>query len=179
MAAILYKWFFVSALFPFLTSNIISENAANTKNSFHPFYVSVTEINHNAENHTLEISCKMFAEDLEEILRTNYKSQVSLGTAKDKARLDQLIPDYINKHLALNVDGKPGKLAYIGFEKDKESAYCYLQVDDVNTVKKINISNTILYDFNEGEINIMHVVVGGKRHSTKLNYPDKQAAFSF
>ena len=179
MAAILYKWFFVSAIFPFIASSVISEGAANTKNGFHPFYVSVTEINHNAENHTLEISCKMFAEDLEEILKTNYQAQVSLGTAKDKARLDQLIPDYINKHLSVNVDGKPVKLAYIGFEKDKESAYCYLQVDDVNAIKKINISNTILYDFNDGEINIMHVVVGGKRQSTKLSYPDKQAAFSF
>ena len=67
MAAILYKWFFVSAIFPFIASSVISEGAANTKNGFHPFYVSVTEINHNAENHTLEISCKMFGEDLEEI----------------------------------------------------------------------------------------------------------------
>jgi hypothetical protein len=179
MAAILYKWFFVSALFPFLTSNVTSQAAFNVKKTFHPFYVSVTEINHNAENHTLEISCKMFAEDLEEILRTNYKSPVSLGATKDKGRLDQLIPDYINKHLAITVDGKPVKLTYIGFEKDKESAYCYLQVDDVKAIKKINISNSILYDFNEGEINIVHVMVGGKRHSTKLNFPDKQAAFNF
>jgi len=31
----------------------------------HPFYVSVTEISHNAKDKIIEISCKIFADDLE------------------------------------------------------------------------------------------------------------------
>ncbi len=52
---------------------------------FHPFYVSVTEINHNAKEQTLEISCKMFAEDLEEILKKNYKTAIDLSAEKPQA----------------------------------------------------------------------------------------------
>jgi hypothetical protein len=49
----------------------------------------------------------------------------------------------------------------------------------VASVKKIDIANSILYDFNEGQINIMHVMVNGKRQSLKLNNPDKQASLTF
>ena len=35
---------------------------------FHPFFVSVTEINHNAKNHSVEVSCRMFYDDLERAL---------------------------------------------------------------------------------------------------------------
>jgi hypothetical protein len=145
----------------------------------HPFYVSVTEINHNAKDKTLEISCKMFAEDLEQTLEKNNKVTLDISLDKDKASFDKYIPDYISKHLAIKIDGKPVKLSYVGFEKEKESAYCYFQIDNISSLKKIDIDNSLLYDFNENEINIMHVTVNGKRQSTKVNYPDKSASLSF
>ena len=40
---------------------------------FHPFYVSVTEVNQNVSEKTLEISCKFFADDFENILEKSYK----------------------------------------------------------------------------------------------------------
>ena len=77
------------------------------------------------------------------------------------------------------VDGKPVKLTYIGYETEKESAHCYFQVDHIATVKKIEISNSILYDFIDSETNIMHVTVNGTRKSGKVSYPEKDAVFQF
>jgi hypothetical protein len=187
MAAMLYKWLIVSGFLclvgfsrPAVATAAKGQHPSITLNEGqHPFYVSVTEINQNAKEKTLEISCKVFAEDLEETLKKNYKTAVDLSLAGDKGALDKFIPDYINKHLSLVVDGKPVRLSYVGYEKDKESAYCYFQVDNVASVKKIDIANSILYDFNEGQINIMHVMVNGKRQSLKLNNPDKQASLTF
>ena len=39
----------------------------------HPIYVSVTEIQHNAKDKTLEISCKIFTSDFEAILKSKTK----------------------------------------------------------------------------------------------------------
>jgi len=145
----------------------------------HPFYIAVTEINHNAKDGDLEISCKLFADDLEQIIEKNYKTQLDISQPSDKAAFDKYIPDYMKHHLAIVVDGKALPLVYVGFEKEKESAFCYFQVDKVATPKKIDITNSILHDFNDGQINIVHVTVGGKRQSTKLDYPDQKASFSF
>jgi len=184
MATILYKWFFVSGLLfmaglPKSDGTILHKSVPASTEAFHPFYISITEINHNAKDKTLEISCKMFAEDLEETLDKNYKTEVDLSLAKDKAALDKFIPDYINRHFSLAVDGKPVKLNYVGYEKDKESAYCYFQINDVPMLKRLDVNNSLLYDFKEDQINIVHVVVNGKRQSTKLDFPSKLAGFSF
>jgi hypothetical protein len=158
---------------------ILHKNGPVPTEVFHPFYISITEINNNAKDKTLEISCKMFAEDLEETLNKNYKTEVDLSLAKDKAALDKFIPDYVNRHFSLVVDGKPVKLNYVGYEKDKESAYSYFQVDNVPSLKRLDVNNSLLHDFNQDQINIVHVVVNGKRQSTKLDFPSKQASFSF
>lgn len=174
MASFFYQWL-LFLLLPFW-------NAATKKQaapSPHPFYVSVTEINHNAAEKSLEISCKFFAEDLEQILEKDYKTQLDISSSKDKAAFDKDIPDYVGKRLSLVVDGKPVSLKYIGFEKEKESAYAYFEVSGVASVKSINATNSLLHDFINQQINIMHVTVGGKRQSTKLDYPEIKASFSF
>jgi hypothetical protein len=175
MAAIVYKYLLISLL-PFLN---ISKADHISKEAAHPFYISVTEVNQNAKDQTLEISCKMFADDFEQILEKNYKKQLDISTEKDKTEFDKLIPDYMARHLSFVVDSKPVHFSYVGYEKDKESVYCYLQIDKVPSVKKIDINNSILHDFNNSEINIMHVVVNGHRQSTKLDYPNTNASFTF
>lgn len=178
MAPILYKWFFLSCLL-FFKGSAVADLAPGKAPAPHPFYISITEISHNAGKKILEISCKMFAEDLEQTLKKNYKMEFDLSSVKDKALLDKYIPDYIRKHFALMVDGKTAGLDYVGYEEDKEAVYCYFQVDNVPVPKKMDITNTLLHDFNQDQINIIHVIVNGKRQSTKLDYPSSQAGFHF
>ena len=145
----------------------------------HPFYISVTEISHNATSKSLEVSCKFFADDFEQTLEKAYAAHLDIASAKDKATFDRFIPDYINKHLQLLVDGRPVKLAYIGYEKEKESAYAYFEVANIPTVKQLDAVNTLLHDFQTEQINIMHVTANGKRQSTKLDNPASKAGFRF
>lgn len=175
MVAIFYKWFLLSSLWTLAGSAKTEQNPP----SRHPFYIAVTEINLNPSDKTLEISCKMFAEDLEQILEKDFKTQLDMSSDKDKSKFDSYIQSYVNGHLSVVVDGKPVSLSYIGFEKEKESAYCYFQVEKVSSVKKLDITNSLLQDFTTEQINIIHATVNGKRQSTKLDYPDKSASFSF
>ena len=181
MATLLYKWLFVSLL-P-VTSFLVSDQpvvvATREQGLFHPFYVSVTEINHNSKDKTLEISCRIFADDMEDVLKQNYRTPVDLTNTGQQAQNDKLINDYITRHLAITADGKATKMNYIGYEKDSESVYCYFEVTDVTTVKKIDLNISILQDLTPDQINIMHVTVNGTRKSYKLDYPKKLASFSF
>jgi hypothetical protein len=192
MATVAYKWLMVS-VFLVLTSFKSGERRTESDEypspvcalpsplvaSSHPLYVSVTEINHNAAEKSLEISIKVFPDDLEQILEKNNKAQLDILAEKDKSRFDQYIPSYFDKNLMLTVDGKQVRLSYVGFEVEKESAYCYFEVKNVASVKKIDVTNSILYDFNDTEMNIMHVTVNGSRKSSKVNYPEKVASFGF
>ena len=145
----------------------------------HPFHVSVVEINHNAADKILEISCKIFTDDFEKVLAQNNKTKVDLINPTDKAAMDSLVKKYIISHLSLSADGNPVKLSYIGFEKENEAVYSYLQADNITSVKKIEITNNLMHDLFKDQLNLMHVIVGGNRKSTKLDYPETTAKFEF
>ena len=145
----------------------------------HPFHVSVVEINHNAVNKTLEISCKIFTDDFEKVLTQNYKTRVDLINPPVKSAMDTLVKKYIFSHVSLSIDGVPARLSYVGFERESEAVYGYVQVDNIPSVKKLDINNKLMYDLFADQINIIHVIVGGNRKSTKLDYPETQAEFSF
>ena len=152
MALLVHKWLFLVA------SLIV-----------HPLFVSVTEINHNAQDKTLEISCKVFTDDLE----------IDLFTVKDKAAANKAISDYFRKHLALKADGKAVQMELIGFEREGDATWSYFQVPNISSVKKIEVDNNILYEASDQEINLMHVTVNKDRKSTKIDYPDVHAVFEF
>ena len=182
MAVFLYKWLFISLL-PIGMLFHQKPNHPLTVTEFngviHPFYVSVVEINHNSKDKALEISCKIFVDDMEDVLKQNYKAAVDLTNEKQKMQNDKLINDYITRHLLVTADGKQMKYNYIGFEKEGESVYCYFEILNVSTIKKIDLTNSILQDFTDKQINIMHVTVGSNRKSYKLDYPQQQASFIF
>jgi hypothetical protein len=181
MAISVYKWLSVplfSAIWFFtgIRDNLLAH--AKVRGS-HPFHVSVVEINHNATDKTLEISCKIFTDDLEKVLVQNYKTKVDLINPPDKKAMDTLVKKYILSHLSVKADGKSVGLSYLGFERENEAVYGYVQVENITSVKKIEVTNKLMYDLFSDQINLMHVTVGGNRKSTKLDYPETQATFIF
>lgn len=145
----------------------------------HPLYVSVTEIEHNAKEKTLEISCKIFTDDLEKTLRQTYKGTVDLLQPKDKAAMDKLVSAYVKKHLSMVVDGKPVVMEYVGYEQQEEGIESYYQVNNMTTVKKIDVTDNILYEYKKEQISLLHVTVNGNRKSFKLNNPEEKTSFQF
>ena len=172
MASFLNKWLLLS-IFPF------SVMMGSGFQGLHPFHVSVLEINHNATDKTLEISCKIFTDDFEKVLAKNYNTKVDLINPPNKAAMDTLVKKYLFSHLSIKANGKPVSFSYIGFEDDKEAAYGYIEVENVSSVAKLDIATNMMYDMFEDQVNIMHVIVNGNRKSTKLNFPDTEATLNF
>jgi hypothetical protein len=183
MAGYFNKWFSASflAAILFFSSLIVSHEkvAVQPAGKLHPLHVSVVEINHNATDKTLEISCKIFTDDFEKVLAQNYKSKVDLTNPPNHAAMDTLVKKYIFSHLAFSADGKPVQLSYVGFEKENEAVYGYVEVDNLAIVKKIDVTDKLMHDMFTDQINLIHCIVGGNRKSTKLDYPEDKASFSF
>jgi hypothetical protein len=171
MAASVYKWLLV----PLLALGLMAAKAPAP----HPFHVSVVEVNHNAADKTLEISCKLFTDDFEKVLAQVYKTRVDLTQPPNKAVMDSLVKKYIFSHLAIRANGRPAALSYVGYEVENEAVYAYAEIDNIPSVSKVELTNSIMYDMFDDQVGIMHVIVNGNRKSTKVNYPDKEASFSF
>lgn len=184
MAVIFNKWlsfpaFSLVLLFGGKTGDLEIPSIQYKTGSFHPFHVSVIEINHNAADKTLEISCKIFTDDFERALAKNYKTKVDLINPPVKSRMDTLIKKYLLSNLTIKANGKPVIFDYLGFENDHEAAYAYIEVTGIPSVNRFDIATSIMYDLFDDQMNIFHITVGGKRKSTRLTYPDKETTLSF
>src|SRR5438105_13172284 len=119
MVSALFKWFSILLL---LLGSAYSYPASGRRlfgnETVHPFYISVTEFNHNQKENIVEISCKMFADDFENILRAQYKTSIDITHPKDIKQLEKLMYDYVQKHLQLKINGKPVSLQFVGYEKE-------------------------------------------------------------
>ena len=147
--------------------------------SFHPFYVSITEIKQNPATHSLEISCRMFSDDLEKALEKQYHTQLDIIKPKDKTLANKLIQDYVKKHLLIRIDGKALNLNYVGYEIQEDGTWSYFEVKGVDQPKKINIHDDLLYELHLEQINMLHVTVGQERKSTKVDNPDADVTMNF
>jgi len=168
MGSLLFKCLFVSLIF--LPTSV---------NLHHPIFVSVTEIEHNAKDKTLEVSCKIFTDDFEKTLRATYKTHVDLLDENLKPAMDKLVNDYVQKHLKVAVDGKLVGLKYLGFEKIDEGIYSYYQADNITTPKKIEVTDNVLLEYNEQQMNIVHIIVDGKRKSAKLSESENKVTAQY
>lgn len=185
MVSFLNKWLFITVL-PVLCFSWPINQIGNRfviscqkNNVYHPFHVSVVEINHNAADKTLEISCKIFTDDFEKVLAQNYKTKVDLINPPNKAAMDSLVKKYVLSHFSIMADGKPAPLVYLGFERESEAVYSYIEVDNIVAVRKIDITNSLMHDMFTDQVNLMHVKVGDTRKSTKLDYPATVTKFEF
>lgn len=169
MAGFLFKWLLIGG---FLLDNPIPVN--------HPIFVSVTEIEHNTKDKTLEISCKIFTDDFEKTLRQqNSNVFIDLLKPKDKAAMEKLVSGYVTKHLLIKADDKPVTLQYLGYEQQEEGIVSFFQVNNISSVKKIEVTDNILFEYKKEQLSLIHVIVNGDRKSTKLVNPDDKASFEF
>jgi len=145
----------------------------------HPLHVSTTEINFNARDKTLEISCRIFSDDFEAILAKLYKQKTDLSNTNLKAAMDELVKKYLLNHLQLKANGKTVAMNYVGFEIDHEATNIYLEVEKITAVKSVEVNDTILYDMFDDQMSIVHIVKGNTRKSTKILYPEKKFAANF
>ena len=178
MAIELYKWLLIP-VFSFSMFTNVEKRVLNQENAVHPLHLATVEIAHNTADKTLEITCKTFWDDFESILSKVNKSKVDLVSGKDTVGNNKKILEYIKSHLQITIDGKPVQMSFVGYEKEDVVIYSYLQVDNISSVKKISIVNTLMHDMFDDQVSIMHVIVNGNRKSTKLDYPASAANLEF
>lgn len=123
---------------------------------FHPFYISLTEIKYKAKEHTLEISQKVFWDDLELELTDLYKSKIDFLKPKDKADLDKKLRQYIIQNNEIIVNGKKSELNYLGYEIEDDAVWFYLEAKEIPLPQRVEVRNSILHKHFDSQQNIIN-----------------------
>ena len=148
--------------------------------SLHPFHVSVCDMEYNKEVKALQISQRIFMDDLATGLQAFHKMDyIDTYKPKDPQKLDSLINEYIQAKIFITIDGKKAKLDYIGSELEGDARWCYIEAKNINAISQLDISNVVLFESFPEQENIVHIKANDKLKSYKLNKKEISHTFKF
>ncbi len=143
----------------------------------HPFYISVCDIQVKTNEKRVELSCKIFIDDLQEALHQEYKKAIQLNPVN--AANQQLLNQYLVQHVKIYAGAKAVVLQGIGYEMEEEAVWIYAEGKLPQDSKQYSVSNSILCNTLEGQTNIVHFTYNQSKKSARVICPDKQFEFSF
>ena len=142
--------------------------------AMHPFHVSVMDAEHNIEKGSIQVSHRLFLDDLEDGLKDFHgMDYIDTSEPEDEEQLDSLISKYLQSKVFFVVNGEDKTFKYFGSELEGDARWCYYEVEGVTDLKEIEITNVALMDVFEDQQNIVHLKAKGKIHSYKLDKGDK------
>jgi len=133
----------------------------------HPFYVSVTQIDF--KNKTLQITLKVFVEDLEETLQSEGQPKLNLGEKNEINNSQKYLLTYLKNHFEIYVNNEKRKYEYVGKEVEDDAVWIYLEIKEVKEISELGVMNSIIIDKYEGQTNLIHTNIDGQKKSLILN----------
>ncbi len=146
----------------------------------HPIHVSVSEINYSEKDKALQITSRIFIDDLELSIRQKRKEpELDLLEPKNGQTTDQLLSEYLNDHFKVKLDGKLQKMKLLGHEVEGVAIICYLEIENVKKCKTIEVFIDIITETHDDQSNLVHVAYKGPVKSARLMRSKPLEIFKF
>jgi len=146
----------------------------------HPIHLSVTEVNYSEKDKTFQITSRIFIDDLELSVRALKKENELNLLEPDKGRkTDDLVSEYLIRHLKVKIDGKPVVLNYLGSEVEDVALICYIESPVIKKFKTIEVWNDVIQETHADQSNLVHVTYRGQIKSARLMRENPSESFTF
>ena len=133
--------------------------------SVHKFYVSIYQINYVPEKKMIQITSRIFTDDLNAVLTKKYNQKIHIGETLESEQDVTLLKRYILENLSIKIDNKLQSINYLSKELEGNIVICYLNIKNISKVKSFEIQNTALLELNEEQQNIMQMDIFNKKEN--------------
>lgn len=134
----------------------------------HKFYVSIYQIKYVPEKKMLQITSRIFIDDLNEALLKKYNQKTFLGEANESAQDIALMKNYLLENFLVKVNGQPKTIHYLSREFENNVIICYFSVKDATKIETIEVRNKSLFELFDDQQNIIQANVYGKKQNLLL-----------
>ena len=147
--------------------------------NLHKYYISVTQVNFIQEKQSVQITSRIFIDDFENALKAKYDENIVLAGKNEPEIVNTFIEKYLKDKITVKINNENVKIVFIGKEYDGDIIRCYLEVENVNNIKFIQISNQVLFDLYEDQQNIVKTKINSKQKSAILSVQNKNMVLNF
>ena len=125
----------------------------------HDFHLSNTEIRYNIEESALQITSRIFIDDLESALAAVGHDNLFICTEKEAPEAEIFIAEYLDNNLIIRIDGVAQNYEFIGKEvsEDLQAVWCYMEIVDIECNEVIVVENNVLLEIFDDQKNIVRL----------------------
>jgi hypothetical protein len=147
---------------------------------FHPIHATVSEINYSEKDKALQITSRIFIDDLELAIRAK-RNEPSLDITQPKNGLttEQLVKEYLAEHFKIKLDGKVQKMNLLAVETEEAAFVCYIEIENVKKIKTLEVFNDVISEIHDDQSNLVHVTYKSPIKSARLVRDHPSEVFKF
>jgi hypothetical protein len=144
----------------------------------HDFHVSTTY--GVFEKNNLQLTAKVFTDDLEQVLEKEHGLRLNLGGEKEAPQARALVKAYLINHFRLKADAREAlKPNFVGFEVELDITYLYFEYGFNKKPLKLNLENTILLNAFSDQTNLVNIKDGERMYSLIFNGENPMQTLKF
>ncbi|WP_462253488.1 DUF6702 family protein [Ekhidna sp.] len=124
----------------------------------HPFHVSVTDIKFKEDKKAIQISTRIFLDDLELALQ-EYSGNDKLDITKEENWEEvktNLKPYVLEKLKIWDAKDREYDLNWVGAEMEDDVMWCYIEIEKVKKLGRVKVWNSILHEVWGDQENLIH-----------------------
>jgi hypothetical protein len=137
--------------------------------SAHRFYVAIYQIDFVPQKKRVEITTRIFMDDLNDAVTKAYKKSTNIGTEKETPEDVALLKKYLTQNFKVYINGKPKAYNYLSSEVESNVVICYLSIKDIAKISSLEVENSILIDVHSEQQNIIQFNNNGKKQNLLLS----------
>ena len=147
--------------------------------TWHKFYVSVTEVAYAESKNRIEITTRIFIDDLEKGLEKKYNKKINLATKEEIPEAKDFIKGYLNQRVQANVNNKTTEVIFLGSEIENDVLICYLKIDFSEKITTFELYNNVLTEIYADQQNLIHTNINNTKRSFLLTKSEKIALIKY
>lgn len=146
--------------------------------AMHKYYISNTQIEYVEAKKSVQIITRVFTDDFENVLKQRYDDDFTFDD-EDAKMIDFYVEKYLGEKLKVKIDDNYMPLIFIGKEIEMGIVKCYLEIENVERINTLEITNQTLFDLFEAQQNIIKLNINAQKKSVVLTKQNDGAVLNF
>ena len=134
----------------------------------HKFYISIYQINDVPSKQRIEITTRIFVDDLNKALQLRYTKSTHVGEFTETPEDVVLMNRYLAENFVIRVNGVKKPFFFMSKELENNVVVAYFKINNVAKITTLEIKNTTLMEAFSDQQNVIQTHFNGNKQSLLL-----------
>ena len=136
--------------------------------ALHKFYVAIYQINYVPQKKMVQITSRIFLDDLNDALENKFQRKTFIGTEKETKEDEVRLKKYLAEKFILKVNGQVKPMNFLSKELENNVLICYLNIKDITKINTLEVQNSIITEVYSEQQNIIQSNISGEKENLLL-----------